>query len=161
MPSRLFPRQIDNTYHGLTMALWLLAPILLVKLVMGFNVSGLNPFLGSRFVMQAADGIPISSYPPDAAATATLLFASWGLALLLMSLFGILALIRYRGMTPLIYLLLTLEQAGRKALSILHPIVRDTAPAGISPGTAINWALTGLLVLGLILSLIEKRTAKS
>lgn len=37
MFNRLFPKQIDNSYQGYALAIWLLVPLVLVKLLMGLN----------------------------------------------------------------------------------------------------------------------------
>lgn len=157
MLTRLFPRQIDNaSYQGHVLAIWLFVPVVLVKLLMGFNVAGLNPFVASRFVLINADGVPVDAYPPEAAAHLVFTFAAWGLALLVLALLGLVVVIRYRAMLPLMILALTIEQVGRKALSstMLPP-----APAhdGVSIGALINWGLSGALVLALALSLLKKR----
>ncbi len=158
MLSNLLPKRIDNGYRGHALAIWLLIPIVLMKLAMGVNVAGLNPWISSRFVLQNADGIPVDTFPIEAGAAVVFLFASWGLALLVINLLGVVVLIRYRAMIPLVYLLLSIEQIGRKGLAILHPIIRSGEGAsGISPGLWINWGLSAALVIGLILSLVSVR----
>ncbi len=157
MLSRLFPKQADNAYRGSPLAIWILVPILLMKLAMGVNVSGLNPWLSNRFVIEHADGIPISSYGPEAASVVMFLFASWGLGLLTISLLGVVVMIRYRAMTPLMYLLLMIDQLGRKAISQFSPIIRPAAPDGVSYAVLINWGFSAALVIGLILSLQDGR----
>lgn len=155
MLNRIFPRQIDNTYHGHGLAIWLLAPIVLLKTVMGFNVSGLNPWVSSRFVLMSADGIPVDTYAPEAASVVVFMFQSWGLALLVIALLGALALLRYRAMLPLAYLALGIEQVGRKVMSLMSPIIRPAAGDGLSFGFWLNWGLSGALIVGLALSLLR------
>ena len=160
MLSNLLPKQIDNSYRGHALAIWLLIPIVLMKLLMGVNVAGLNPWISSRFVLLNADGIPVDTFSTDAASVVVFLFASWGLALLVISLLGVVVLIRYRAMIPLMYLLLSIEQIGRKGLAMVHPIVRSGEDAGgVSPGLWINWGLSAALVIGLILSLVNVQKA--
>lgn len=157
MLSRLLPRQLDNTYQGYTLALWLLVPIVVVKFLMGVNVAGLNPWVSNRDVLRTVDGIPLDTFGADATSTVVFLFASWGLALLLLSVLGIAALLRYRAMIPLMYLMLAIEQIGRTELSRLNSIARAVGPGGVSPGTLINWGLAAALVIGLVLSLAAPR----
>lgn len=157
MLSRIFPRQIDNTYQGHVLAIWLLAPVVLLKMAMGFNVAGLNPWVSSRFVLISADAIPVDTYAPEVASVVVFMFQSWGLALLVIALLGALALLRYRAMLPLMYLALGIEQVGRKVMSMTSPIIRAEETSGISFGAAINWALSAALVLGFILSLTRPR----
>src|SRR5689334_4823124 len=94
--THLFPRQIDNFYQGHVLAVWLFVPVLAMKTLMGFNVGGLNPFISSRFILATADGVPVDTYPPDAAAHLVFTFAAWGLALFVLTLFSWIVLIRYR-----------------------------------------------------------------
>jgi len=156
MLSNLLPTQIDNGYRGHALAIWLLIPIVLMKLFMGVNVAGLNPWISSRFVLQNADGIPVDTFPVEVASVAVFLFASWGLSLLVISLLGVVVLIRYRAMIPLMFLLLSIEQIGRKGLAMLH-LVPSEAEGGVSLGLLINWGLSAALVIGLILSLVSVR----
>jgi hypothetical protein len=157
MFERLFPSTIDNTYRGQGIAAWLLALIVLVKVLMGLNVAGLNPFVSNQFVLRVADHIPIDSYGDEAAATVTFLFACWGLALLTLSSMCALILFRYRAAIPMAYLLLLIEQVGRKGLSIVYPVARAVPPGEISSGVIINWGLTVALALGFILAMTPGR----
>lgn len=153
MLDRIFPRQFDNAYRGHWLAIWILVPIVLLKLAMGFNVAGLNPWVTNRFIIQNADGIPIDTFGAEAASVVVFLFASWGLCLLALALLGVVVLVRYRTMMPLIYLLLSIEQLGRRAISYISPIIRPVATEGASYGALVNWGLTAALVIGLVLSL--------
>ena len=155
MLQRLFPRQIDNAYRGQLAAIWLFAPVVAVKALMGFNVSGLDPLVRSRDVLMNADGVPVNTYAADAAAQLVFTFAAWGLALLVLSLLAIVVLLRYRAMLPLMILAMTIEQLGRKALSMAHLPAHEGA---ISIGAWINYGLSAALVLALILSLIPRRS---
>ncbi|MBP6014634.1 MAG: hypothetical protein KBA31_20570 [Alphaproteobacteria bacterium] len=154
MPSRLFPPRIDNDYRGHRLAIWLLAPIMLVKFLMGLNVAGLNPWISNRWIIQIADRIPIESYGAEAASTVMFLFASWGLMLFVLSSLGIAVLIRYRAMIPLMYLLLLIEQFGRAGIiSRANPIVRAVKTGDLSFAFLINWGFVALLAIGFALSL--------
>ncbi len=157
MLNRLFPRQIDNSYQGHPAAIWLFVPVLLMKTAMGFNVAGLNPWISSRFIIQAADGVPIDAYPAEAASMAVFLFAAWGLALLVLALLGVVVLIRYRAMLPLMFLALAIEQLGRKVLASVH-LAASAGEDGASIAALINWGFTAALVLGLALSLMRSRS---
>lgn len=153
---RLFPRQIDNSYQGHVLAIWLFAPVLALKAAMGFNVGGLNPFVSSRFILMQADGVPVDAYPADAAAHLVFTFAAWGLSLLLLALLGGIVLIRYRAMLPLMILTLSAEQIGRMMLSNAMLPHRDWSHA-IPISALINWSLAGMLLLALVLSLLNAR----
>jgi hypothetical protein len=156
MLSLLFPKVIDNKYRGQWLALVLFVPVLLLKIMMGFNVAGFNPTIEVRDILQNIDGIPLDTYS-TAAATDLVYFANaWGLSLFTIGLVGLIALIRYRAMIPIAILLLTVEQVGRKAMSIAE------SGLGIGPdmsaGNIINWALSAALVLALVLSIMRRRT---
>jgi hypothetical protein len=157
MLTRLFPKQFDNTYQGQWLAIWLFVPVVLVKLLMGANVAGFNPWVDNRYVLRTADAIPIDSYGAEAASVVVFLFASWGLGLLLLSLLGVLALLRYRAMVPLMLLVMLIEQVGRKGISLVSPIMRAVESQGLSAGAMINWALTAALAVGLVLSLMPRK----
>ncbi|MFZ2029069.1 MAG: hypothetical protein WAU68_02075 [Vitreimonas sp.] len=157
MLKRLFPRQIDNFYQGHVLAIWLFLPVLALKTAMGFNVGGLNPFVSSRFILNAADGVPVDTYPAEAAAHLVFTFAAWGLVLFVLTLFGWLVVARYRTMLPLLMLLFSLEQVGRMVLSRTLLPHHAAASAGIPISTLINWGFAGLLLLALMLSLLNVR----
>lgn len=157
MLERLFPTKLDNSYRGNSLALWILGLVALAKLFMGVNVSGLNPWIPSRWVIQNADSIPVDAFAPQAAQVVLFLFSAWGLALLVLSALGLLVVLRYRSMTPLMYLLFLAEQAGRKLLALAHPFERAAHDSGLPSGGAVNWAFTVLLLVGLFLSLAAPR----
>lgn len=144
MLSRILPRTIDNRYTGSKAALWLLGAIAVVKLAMA-----LNSIFNGRFVLSSADGVPLATYPADAAHTAVALLAIWAWGLFLFALLAVLTLVRYRSMTALMFVLLLAEHGGRRVILQFLPIIRtDNAPA-----SWVNGALLSLMALGLVLSL--------
>ncbi len=148
MLRRIFPQQIDNTYRGYTLALWLLVPIVLMKLLMGGN-----SIINTRDVIETADKIPLGSYGAEAGAMIVFMFKSWGLNLVLLSLLGVLALIRYRAMVPLVYLLLLIENAGRKVFTAIEPIRVVSSGDGPSFALLINLGFIAALLVGFVLSI--------
>ena len=151
MLARIFPRQADNaSYRGHWLAIWVLAPIVLLRFLMGFN-----SVFYTRLIATSADGIPLDSYDAAAAQVVIALFALLGLYLLLFALLGLVVLIRYRAMIPLMYLLLLLQQLGSRALAFAHPIGGATSPAA----SAIVIGILALTVIGLVLSLQSKAAA--
>lgn len=160
MLSRIFPKQIDNSYRGYWLALWLYVPIVLMKLAMGFNVAGFNPWISNLYILKEVDAVPFDTFGAEASSMLILFFASWGLGLLILSALGVLVLLRYRAMIPLMFLLLTVEQVGRVVLSRLYPIVRAVEAHGLSAGTLVNWGLTAGLLIGLALALTERTSAQ-
>jgi hypothetical protein len=159
MLARLFPKQIDNDYRGYLLALILFVPVVLLKLTIGVNTMGVNPWVSSRRVITGADGIPLDTFSPAAQEIVVLLFAYWGLAQVLLCVLCLLALVRYRALVPLMYLLLLADQLGRKALTQLHTVEPTAASAGSNIGFFINLGLLAALLIGFALSIQDKSRA--
>jgi hypothetical protein len=66
---------------------------------------------------------------------------------------GVLVLVRYRGMVPLMFVLFLLQHLAGRVIAQFHPIVRIGAP----PASAINLIFLALIVVGLVLSLWPRR----
>lgn len=144
MLAPLLPARADNDYRGHKLALWILGVVLLVRIAIAFGsiVNGYGAASGP-------DGIPLDSFPAAASQTIVSLFALIGIARLVLGAFIILALIRYRNLVPLMFLLLLLEQLGRQIALYCLPVPR----VGDPPVSVINLVLLGLMVAGLALSL--------
>lgn len=152
MLGRLFPRQLDNSFRGHRAALWLLGLYIALKLVMS-----VNSIFNSASVAAGADGIPLDSFGPAAAREVLILFALVALGQLALTLIALLALVRYRAMVPLIYLVLLGESLARRVIVQSH-----AAPGtgGSAIGLSINLGLLAILALGLGLSLFARETPK-
>jgi hypothetical protein len=152
MLNRILPQRIDNTYRGHPLALWLFVPVLAVKagIALGAIVNG-------RGAAQSADGIPLDTFGAGGAEAVVALFAIWGLAQLVFSALGVLAITRYRAMVPFMFALLLLEHVARRGMLLVKPIARTGTPSGIY----INLVLLGLMVLGLALSLRSRAGLRS
>ena len=144
MFERLLPRQIDNIYRGRRLAIWLLIPVVLTRLVMGAN-----SIINTRFVATGPDAIPLSTYGPAAAQTVIGLFALLGLSHLMVALQGVVVLIRYRALVPLFYLLLLAYALGGEAVAALRPIAPAATPGF---GVSLSLVLLAATVLGFGLS---------
>jgi hypothetical protein len=146
---RILPQRLDNAYGGRVVALWLFAAVLLMK-----TGIALGTVFNGRAAAQTADGIPLDSFGAAGAAAFVSLFAAWGLAQLVISAIGVLALVRYRVMVPLMFALLLFEHVVRRVIFVVLPIPRD----GAAPGLAINVALIAVMVVGFALSLTTRRS---
>lgn len=143
---RLLPAQIDNHFRGRRLALWLFGFFVLVKLF-----QGAESVFNSYATAMNADGIPLESYGTAVAQTVLSMFALLGLNVLVLPLLGVLALIRYRAMIPMIYLMMLMLNLGGRAVQLVHPIARA---GGVQPiGFYVNLFLLAVLIAGFALSL--------
>ena len=144
MLNQLLPRHVDNTYRGYTLALWLFAAVVIMKLGIG-----LNSIFNGRLVASSADGIPLDTFSPAASQAVVSLFAILGLAQLMICLLCTVVLARYRAIIPFMFAVLLLEHLGRRLIFLAMPIVRSGTP----PGSFVNLVLLALMTVGLALSL--------
>ena len=142
--NQIFPQRIDNTYRGHPLALWLFMPVVVMK-----TGIALGTIFNGRGAAQGADGIPLDRFGASGAEAVVALFAIWGLSQLVFSVLGVLALTRYRGMIPFMFVLLLIEHLARRWILLVKPIARTGTP----PGIYINLVLLVLMIVGLALSL--------
>ncbi|MEQ1489467.1 MAG: hypothetical protein ABL932_02855 [Terricaulis sp.] len=158
MLGRLFPRSLDNSYEGSWIAVWLFAPVLIAKTLMGFNFSGLNPIIDVGEILRTVDGVPLDTFSQEAAAAVIATAAAWGVALFTLCMFAWLVLFRYRAALPLAILLFLVEQIGRtgagSVLALSKLIAGSTA---LSMGAIINLTMSALLIAAMALSLVRVR----
>ena len=143
-PDRILPPSADNTYRGQKLALYVLAVLVAVRVVMG-----LNSMVNGYSVASSADGVPLDTFPPAAARTVVALFSLVGLSHLIIGLLGALVLVRYRAVIPFIFALILFDHAAGELVLRAMPI----ATTGTPPGGAINLALFVLETTGFALSL--------
>jgi hypothetical protein len=140
----LLPPRIANDYRGHKVALWLFGAVILLKLAISVG----SMFNGYQ-AASSADGIPLETYPRAAVQTVVSLFALLGLLHLVICLVCVVVLIRYRALVPFMFALLIFEYVARRLILLLMPIDGTNA----APGLAINLAILGVMVVGLVLSL--------
>jgi hypothetical protein len=153
MLDRIFPKQIDNNFHGRHLALWLFDFYLLVKLLQG-TVSVFNTYTTAT----GADGIPLDSFGTAATQTVIQLFALLGLNLLVLPLLGVLALIRYRAMIPLLSLTMLIVYLGGRAIHVFYPVA-GAGSGGQPVGFYVNLVLIAVLLGAFALSLSRSSSA--
>ena len=141
---KFFPQPIDNTYRGYKVALWLFGLVVGVTIIQGVFVI----FNGYSTIM-SADGIPLNTYPPAAAQTIVALWAQRGLSRLIISLPGVLVLVRYRSAIPFMFALLLVNYLAGQLIFQFVPVVRTGTP----PGPIVNLIMFALMIIGLVLSL--------
>ena len=151
MLSKLFPKHADNSYGGHKAALWLLALFLLMKIGIG-----VGSIFNGHEAASSADGIPLDTFTPAGARAVVTLFALLGISILMLCLVGVLVLIRYRVLVPLMFAIFILEHLSRKLALLLLPIER----AGASPGAVVNLVILAILIIGLGLSLWQRSDSR-
>lgn len=143
---RLFPRQIDNNFPGRRLAIWLFALYVLANLS-----EGAASVFNSTSTAMSADGIPLASYSAVVGQTIISMFALLGLRALVLSLLCLIALVRYRAMIPLLFLMLLVLNISARVVQFVHPIARA---GGVQPiGFYVNLFLLAVLIVGFVLSL--------
>lgn len=142
---RIFPSQFDNDYRGYRLAVWLLVPIVLVKLIMSVNI-----FVNTRDIIRGPDAIPLDAFSAVAAAVIVQCFRSWTIANFVLAALGLLAVVRYRAMVPLMYLALAVDNVARVALFLAGRFARGQAG---EPSLGLNIVLAAALLIGFALSL--------
>lgn len=166
MFSRLFPKQFDNNYRGRWLAIWLFAPIMLLRAAQNVIVIS-----SPRTTLITADAIPLDIFGA-AGAEAVIAFA------VVLSLFGLLiplqsivVLIRYRSMIPFMYLCFLFLSIGSRALWALHPIpeadlqaMAQAQPSGFyvpKSGFYIGLAILAVTIIGFVLSLTPRKDGRA
>lgn len=145
MINRILPQVLDDRFAGHAGAVWLLAVFVLVRILMSISM-----IANARVVAGGPDGIPLDSFGEPAASRFLSLFAVLGVCQLALALVGVLALVRYQAMIPLIYLVFLGEILARRLLLLNKPLASEGSPP---IGFYFNMALLALLVVGLVLSL--------
>ncbi|MFZ4122215.1 MAG: hypothetical protein ACOYKM_11195 [Caulobacterales bacterium] len=158
MLARLFPRALTNTYLGSWVAVWLVVPVLIVKTLIGFNFSGLNPFVSVAGILESVDGVPLSSFSAEAADQVISSATAWGMAMFALCLMVWLVLVRYRAGLPAAILVVLIEQLGRMGPGLVRAIGEiATGTPSLGTSTLINLAMAVSLIGGFMLSLVAVR----
>ncbi len=151
MFERVLPQRADNaSYRGSKAALWLLALVIFLKCAIG-----LGTIVNGRAAAKDADGIPIDTFSAAGEQAFVSLFAAWGVAQVTINLVGVLVLVRYRALVPLVFMLLLVEHLARKLVFEILPMPK----VATATGTYINLALVAVMTAGLLLSLWRRRGA--
>lgn len=148
MFNQLLPRQADNGFQGCKPALWIFVLILLILTAMS-----VNSIFNGHSVAINADGLPLDTYTPEGAQAVVSFYAIWGGTQLIIVMLGIITMIRYRALVPLMFLMLLLEQL---ILRVIHYYLPVAKPEG-TPASWFIVLLLSLMTLGLLLSLWRSR----
>lgn len=154
MFSRIFPKQLDNDYRGLWLGLAIFVAAMAVN-----ALQGVMSMINTRRTAIHADGIPLDSFSPAAQQEVLTMFALLGMWVVVLPLLSAVALVRYRAMIPLLYLMLLSEQLARRLLVYLH--TPDSAPADHPIGFYVNLGILGFTAIGFLLSLMDRKSLHS
>ena len=145
MLKRLFPSPADNNYRGRRLALWVFVAI--TAMTIGRSLA--HMFLEDGGAGQIAS-VPLDDFTPNGANALVTLFGLWGLAQLIMGIFYVIVLLRYRALIPLMYLFFTFEYIMRLLAPLYTPgiVTQHTAPGEIG-----NFVFVPLGLVMLVLSL--------
>lgn len=142
--NKVFPKTINNQYHGHKVAL-LFFYLFTAMTVVRSLIHMLSPDGGAQSIAT----IPLDSFSTQASSVVILIFSLWGLSQLLMGLFYVIVLWRYKSLIPLMYIFLFLEYILRIILGIMKPIVTHS----VAPGAIINIIFPPLVLILFFLSI--------
>jgi len=150
MSSRLFPTHIANQYSGHKLALWFFWVVVIVR-----GLQGISIIAGGASIVKDADGIPLENFPSAASQSIVAIFVVSGLSRLVLSLMGVLVVMRYRSAIPLMFAVLALDQLGKEFLLRIYPLYRVGNPIG----PTVNLVLLALTLAGFVLSITSKKNS--
>jgi len=148
MIDQILPRTIDNDYRGQKLAYVPFILLVLLRLVIGTN-----SIIHGYDVMTKADGVPLGTFPPAAVQALVSVWALLGLSRVIIGLFCVVVLLRYRSMIPLLFVVLLFQHLAGMAITHYFPLVNTTAPSA----TIVNLISITLLIVGLGLSIWKRR----
>jgi hypothetical protein len=143
MLKKLLPVTIDNTYRGHTLGLWLLALVLVVKVLQIVSV-----MIDGPGIVASADGIPLETFGARGAQTTVAAFIGMGISRLFITVICAIVLLRYRSVVTSVFALLALHDIARE---LVLQQVRTGAPIG----PFVNRALLVFTLAGLALSVLS------
>lgn len=146
---KILPKEINNNYNGKKIALYT------------FYLFTIMTVVRSLIHMFAADGgaqsiatIPLDTFSPQGASTVILIFSLWGLSQLIMGIFYVIVIWKYKSLIPLMYIFIFLEYLMRLILGIIKPI----ETTGTAPGGVINYIFIPLTIILFWLSINHKKS---
>lgn len=145
----IFPEQINNSFRGNRLALWLFGFVVSLRILQSLAV-----LFNGRSIVISADGVPVDTFSPDSAAAVVAIFALCGLYRLIFSLLCVVVLWRYQGAVPFMFAVVVLEYLAKQTVLYFIPLARTGTP----PGPVVNLLLFLMALAGLGLSLHSRRT---
>ena len=145
MSIQIFPKCIDNNYRGNKISLWLIWPVVIMRAAQGFSL-----IVGGPKLLKEADGIPLDTFSTEAANAVFTMFLISATSRIVISLIGVMVLLRYRSALTLFASVLTLDQILRQLVLHYYPLVKIGNPFGPMTG----WVFLILSIAGLAASFI-------
>ena len=139
-PSRLLP-QDPTSYFGAMIAFWITG-LYLVMITVRSCIHLFSPDGGAQSIATIDTSVAGGS-------NIIAIFGQWGATQLLLALVLWVLLLRYRGLLPLVILVLLIEPFFRALAGNLKPV----ETMGTAPGAALNWFAVPILAVLLYLAL--------
>jgi len=152
MLGKLFPKNIDNHYRGMSIAKWVF--VAMTVLTIGRSLA--HMFLPDGGAQSIAT-IPLDAFSSEASAVIIGMFAQWGLTQLMFGLLYVIVLWRYQSLIPLMWSFILVEWTGRLLTGFYKPFETVVqAPGGIG-----NMIFPVVALVMLVLSLKEQKEQKN
>ena len=148
MIEKLFPKNIDNQYRGISIAKW----VFVAMTVLTVCRSLAHIFLPDGGAQSIAT-IPLDGFTSSGAKVVIGMFAQWGLTQLMFGLLYVLVIWRYQSMIPLMCLFIFFEWTSRLLLGFYKPF----ETVGTAPGAIGNMIIPVVALVMLVLSLMTKQ----
>lgn len=153
MTEKLFPKNLDNQYNGLTIAKWAFAAMTILTISRSFT----HIFLPDGGAQSIAT-IALSDFSTEASAVIIGIFSYWGWSQLLFGLFFVIVLWRYQSLIPLMWLFIFTEWVGRY---LLESFYKPIETVGTAPGAVGNIIFPIVSLVMLILALKRQKTKQA
>ena len=145
MIEKLFPKNLDNQYSGLTIAKWVFV---------GMTVLTIARSLAHIFIpdggAESIATIALNDFTTEASSVIIGIFSYWGWSQLLFGLFFVIVLWRYQSLIPLMWLFIFIEWVGRYLLETFYKPIETV---GTAPGAVGNMIFPIISLVMLILAL--------
>ncbi|NIR93926.1 MAG: hypothetical protein GWO08_09670 [Gammaproteobacteria bacterium] len=148
MIEKLFPKNIDNQYRGISIAKW----VFVAMTVLTVCRSLAHIFLPDGGAQSIAT-IPLDGFTSSGAMVVIGMFSQWGLTQLMFGLLYVLVIWRYQSMIPLMWLFILFEWTGRLLLGFYKPF----ETVGTAPGAIGNMIIPVVALVMLVLSLMTRQ----
>ena len=127
----VFPQEANNQYTGHPLALWIIVIYVFKSFLAGF----IHMF-ASDGGAQSIASIPLDSYTPEASNAVVTIFGLWGMEQLIIGIIGLVILLRYRSLIPLMWGIYALEYILRGSSRFYTPgLVAEHTPPGVVADT--------------------------